>query len=104
MRLYCEMLPSLLVGVPSKYHKGRPRMPVAPPSCRRIDEVMRRLECRVEIFVEQIHRLHDVHVAIDEAVALFHVTLPLMPDRAFTGELCPQEAHEGNPIPTAGRR
>jgi hypothetical protein len=33
-----------------------------------------RLEFRVEIFVEQIRRLHDVHVAIDKPVALFHPT------------------------------
>src|SRR5207248_8728816 len=35
-----------------------------------------RLEFGVEIFVEQIRRLHDVHVAIDKAVALFHPTSP----------------------------
>ena len=35
-----------------------------------------RLEFRVEIFVEQIRRLHDVHVAIDKPVALFHPTSP----------------------------
>src|ERR1700681_4502806 len=43
MRLYCEMLPSLLVGVPSKNHNGRPRMPVLPPSTLRFDEVTRSL-------------------------------------------------------------
>jgi hypothetical protein len=41
--LYCEVLPSLLVGSPSKNHKGRPRMPVEPPSWRRTEEVMRLL-------------------------------------------------------------
>src|SRR5437763_550702 len=35
------MLPSLLVGAPSKNQSGRPRMPVGPPSLRRIEEVMR---------------------------------------------------------------
>src|SRR5579875_3618249 len=44
MRLYCERLPSLLVGWPSKYHRGRPRMPVGPPSLRLIAEVTRGLK------------------------------------------------------------
>src|SRR5438132_1440021 len=44
VRLYCEMLPSLLVGVPSKNHNGRPRIPVGPPSLRRSEEVMRCLK------------------------------------------------------------
>src|ERR1043166_9064160 len=43
MRLYCETIPSLLKGWPSKYQVGRPRMPVAPPSIRRKDEVTRGL-------------------------------------------------------------
>src|SRR5712671_896841 len=43
VRLYCEMLPSLLVGVPSKNHNGRRRIPVAPPSVGRIADVMRDL-------------------------------------------------------------
>jgi hypothetical protein len=38
---HCEVLPSLLVGVPSKNHSGRPRMPVLPPSTRRLEEVIR---------------------------------------------------------------
>ena len=45
------------------------------------------LELGVEIFVEQIGRLHDVHVAIDKPIALFHHSLrntgPVAsPDRA----------------------
>src|SRR5271169_1603837 len=43
MRLYCETLPSLLVGVPSKNHKGRRRIPVLPPSTGCIAEVIRGL-------------------------------------------------------------
>ena len=35
-----------------------------------------RLEFGVEIFLEQLRRLHDVHVAIDKAVALFHPAPP----------------------------
>jgi hypothetical protein len=33
------------------------------------------LEGRIEVFVEQVRRLHDVHVAIDKPVTLFHPTL-----------------------------
>src|SRR5262249_3778406 len=33
-------------------------------------------ECGVEVFVEQVRRLHYVHIAIDEPVSLFHPTLP----------------------------
>ena len=44
------------------------------------------LEGRVEIFVEQVHRLHDVHVAIDKPVAFFHAFLPLVA-RGATGRL-----------------
>jgi len=33
------------------------------------------LEGRIEVFVEQVRRLHDVHVAIDKPVSLFHPTL-----------------------------
>src|SRR4029077_6383078 len=32
-------------------------------------------ESRVEIFVEEVGRLHDVHVAIDKPISLFHPTL-----------------------------
>src|SRR5205823_5886687 len=34
-----------------------------------------RLELGVEVFVEEVRRLHDVHVAIDEPVAVLHRTL-----------------------------
>ena len=45
------------------------------------------LELGVEIFVEEIGRLHDVHVAIDKPIALFHRSLRATglvasPDRA----------------------
>ena len=33
------------------------------------------LEGRIEIFVEQVRRLHDMHVAIDKPVSLLHPTL-----------------------------
>src|ERR1700730_13856155 len=33
------------------------------------------LEGRIEVFVAQVRRLHDVHVAIDKPVSLFHPTL-----------------------------
>ena len=44
-----------------------------------------RLEGRVEVFVEQVRRLHDVHVAIDEPVSFFHG----LPPAAATGRLDP---------------
>jgi hypothetical protein len=33
------------------------------------------LECRVEILIEEISRLHDAHLAIDQSVAVFPVLL-----------------------------
>jgi len=33
------------------------------------------LELRVQIAVKEIGRLHDVHVGVDEAQSVFHVTL-----------------------------
>ena len=29
----------------------------------------------VEILLEEINRLHDVHIAIDEPISLFHIAL-----------------------------
>jgi hypothetical protein len=75
IRLYCEMLPSLLIGAPSKNHNGRRRVPVLPELVGRGEEVTRLLESRVEILIEEIDRLHDVHVAIDEPIAFFHIFL-----------------------------
>ena len=43
-RLYCEMLPSLLIGAPSKNHNGRRRIPVLPELVGRGDEVTRCLK------------------------------------------------------------
>jgi hypothetical protein len=40
---------------------------------RRSDPLLER--SRVEILIEEIYRLHDVHVAIHEPVAVFHLVL-----------------------------
>jgi hypothetical protein len=57
------------------------------PAHRRGDA---RLEFRVEIFVEQVHRLHDVHVAIDEPIAFLHLRPPEFPGfRHPMRETCP---------------
>jgi hypothetical protein len=51
-------------------------MPVEPPSCRLNRRGHAVLELGVEVFVEQVRRFHDVHVAIDKPVAIFHAFLP----------------------------
>src|SRR6516165_7990518 len=79
IRLYCEILPSLLIGEPSKNHSGRRRIPVLPELVGRGDDVTRRLNAGSRYLIEEIDRLHDVHVAVDESVAVFHVVLPLAP-------------------------
>src|SRR5262249_19525332 len=42
-------------------------------------------ECWIEIFIEEIDRLHDVHVAIDEPIAVFHIVLLFMPSTSAPG-------------------
>jgi len=49
-----------------------PPRPAVGPDLKR-DAV---LEPRVQIAVEEVHRLHDVHVAIDEPQAVLHRVLP----------------------------
>ena len=46
---------------------------------RRLSATWGKLEskCRVQVAIEEIGWLHDVHVGIDEAQTLFHVTPPL---------------------------
>jgi hypothetical protein len=34
------------------------------------------LEARVQIALEEVHRLHDVHVAVDKPQAILHRVLP----------------------------
>jgi hypothetical protein len=61
----------------------KPQGPPAHAGAAAVDRLHRRgdprFERRVEVFVEQVGRLHDVHVAIDEAVAFFHC--PFLPRR-----------------------
>jgi len=49
-----------------------PPRPAVGPDLKR-DAV---LEPRVQVAVEEVHRLHDVHVAIDEPQAVLHRVLP----------------------------
>ena len=71
-------------------HAGRAAVD---PAQRRGDA---RFELGVEVFLEQIGRLHDVHVAIDKPMALFHLRLPSV--------VRPRGMGTSQPVPASARR
>ena len=75
IRLYCHTLPF----VAERGAVEKPQRPAAHSGASGIGRTGRRsdtlLESRVEILIEEIDRLHNVHVAIDEPVAVFHLVL-----------------------------
>src|SRR5205814_2038955 len=97
MRLYCETMPSLLRGCPSKYQVGRPRMPVAPPSIRRKDEVTRRPGAATARTAEA---LLGHQAAPAESDLVLHIDLAEPDDLAARPHRLDRDAEPGG---TAGR-